>query len=216
MKKHFLTGLVLLLPLVLTIVVIVLIIDLFTTPFVDIVKDFIYRFAKTHPLIKSDGAIQIIARIISLILIILVIFLLGMITRWFFFRSILKSMNWIFLKIPLVKTIYKISKDIASALFGGEGSKAFKRSVLVPFASANSFCIGFETGDIPEVCQKSVDTKLVPVFVPTAPHPISGYLLMIAEGDVKSVEMTNEDAVKFTVSCGMILPEKKQQIKHEE
>lgn len=214
MRKYFLTGLAILLPLVLTIVVIVFVVDLFTTPFVDVVKDFIYQFERTHPIIKSDEAIQIIARIISLILIIVLIFLLGVIARWFFFRSILKFMNWIFSKIPFVKTIYKVTKDIASALFGGGGSKAFKRSVLVPFPSPHSFCVGFETGDVPEVCQKSVDKKLVPVFVPTAPHPISGYLLMMAEDDVKAIQMSNEEAVKFTVSCGMILPE--QETRHEE
>ena len=80
---------------------------------------------------------------------------------------------------------------------------------MVAFPSKDSYCVGFESGEIPEECQSKVKEKLKPVFVPTAPHPISGYLVMAKEKEVFSIDMKNEDAVKFTVSCGLILPGEK-------
>nr|NGX29994.1 hypothetical protein [Candidatus Anoxychlamydiales bacterium] len=136
------------------------------------------------------------------------IFVLGVIARWFFFRSLINLMNKIFSKIPLVKTIYTSLKDIISS-FMKKGSKAFTKTAMVAFPSKDSYCVGFESGEIPEECQKKVKEKLKPVFVPTAPHPISGYLVMAIEKEVFSIDMKNEDAVKFTVSCGLILPGEK-------
>ncbi len=88
-------------------------------------------------------------------------------------------------------------------------SKAFTKTAMVAFPSKDSYCVGFESGEIPEECQSKVTEKLKPVFVPTAPHPISGYLVMAKEKEVFSIDMKNEDAVKFTVSCGLILPGEK-------
>jgi uncharacterized membrane protein len=134
------------------------------------------------------------------------IFLLGIIARWFFVKSLINLANKILSKIPLVKTIYKSLKDIISSFIAQE-RKAFTKTAMVAFPSDSSYCVGFESGDIPKQCQDKVKEKLKSVFLPTAPHPISGYLIMAPEDKVHSIDMTNEEAVKFTVSCGLIIPE---------
>ena len=208
MKKHLIEGLIILLPLILTIMIFVFVIDLFTAPFLTMFIDFLSKYEQTLTLLKNPTVITIFARILIIIMLIVFIFVLGVIARWFFFRSLINLMNKIFSKIPLVKTIYTSLKDIISS-FMKKGSKAFTKTAMVAFPSKDSYCVGFESGEIPEECQKKVKEKLKPVFVPTAPHPISGYLVMAIEKEVFSIDMKNEDAVKFTVSCGLILPGEK-------
>ncbi|HEU64354.1 MAG TPA: DUF502 domain-containing protein [Chlamydiae bacterium] len=208
MKKYLIAGLIILLPLILTIMIFVFVIDLFTAPFLTMFIDFLSKYEQTLTLLKNPTVITIFARILIIIMLIVFIFVLGVIARWFFFRSLINLMNKIFSKIPLVKTIYTSLKDIISS-FMKKGSKAFTKTAMVAFPSKDSYCVGFESGEIPEECQKKVKEKLKPVFVPTAPHPISGYLVMAIEKEVFSIDMKNEDAVKFTVSCGLILPGEK-------
>ncbi len=205
MKKYLIAGLIILLPLILTIMIFVFVIDLFTAPFLNIFIDFLSRFEKILPLLKNTAVITIFARILIIIMLLIFIFLLGVIARWFFFRSLINMTNKILSKIPLVKTIYKSLKDITSSFIAKE-RKAFTKTAMVAFPSKDSYCIGFESGEVPKECQKKVKKKLKPIFVPTAPHPISGYLVMVNEKEILSIDMKNEDAVKFTVSCGLILP----------
>ena len=206
MRKYLFAGLIILLPLILTIFLVVFLVNLFTYPFLDIVSQFLERF--NIPLAKD--VVPVLSRIVILLFLVFLIFVLGVLARWFFFKSFINLANTIFSRIPFVKSIFHVSKDIVDALFGGEGRKAFKYTTLVPFPMDHSHCIGFVSGEIPEECKKKVKEKLLPVFVPTAPHPISGYLLMVPEKILNKIDMTNEDAVKFTVSCGIIVPEEQK------
>ena len=205
MKKYFITGLIILMPVILTLFLIIFLIDFLTNPFLNIIEDLLHHFKIINLL--SPAAITLISRIIILLMLFFFIVLLGIIGRWFFFKSIINITNKILSKIPFVKSIYNVSKDVAGAFVSHGEKKAFKKSVVTIFPSKKSFCVGFETGEIPPICQKHIKEPLVPVFVPTAPHPISGYLLMVKKKHVKDVNMTNEETVKFTVSCGIITPD---------
>lgn len=211
MKKYLIAGLIILLPLILTIMIFVFVVDLFTAPFLTMFIDFLSRFEQTLPLLKNPTFITIFARILIIIMLLVFIFLLGIIARWFFFRSLINLANKIISKIPFVKTIYKSLKDIISS-FVAQERKAFTKTAMVTFPSKDSYCVVFESGEIPIECQKKVKEKLKPVFIPTAPHPISGYLVMAKEDEVFSIDMKNEDAVKFTVSCGLIHPGQKNDV----
>ncbi|NGX62731.1 MAG: hypothetical protein KR126chlam6_00131 [Candidatus Anoxychlamydiales bacterium] len=205
MKKYLIAGLIILLPLVLTIMLFVFVIDLFTAPFLTMFIDFLAKYEQFLPLLKSPTFITVISRILIIVMFLVFIFLLGVIARWFLFRYLMNITNKILSKIPFVKTIYKSLKDIISSFISQE-SKAFTKTAMIAFPSDNSYCVGFESGEIPKQCQDKVKEKLKSVFVPTAPHPISGYLVMVPEDRVYSIDMTREDAVKFTVSCGLIIP----------
>ena len=210
-KKYFLTGLVLLMPAVLTLMIIIFVIDFFTAPFLDFVKDLLFKLEQ--PIALHPAFFTFVARIIIIILLCFFIFLLGVIARWFFFRSLLNLTNKILSKIPFVKTVYRVTKDVSEAFIHSEKEKkVFKNPLLVPFPSKKSFCIGFETGEVPPFCQKHINDPLTTVFVPTAPHPISGYLIMVKNKDMHRIKMTNEQAVKFTVSCGVITPETAEEV----
>lgn len=78
---------------------------------------------------------------------------------------------------------------------------------MIPFPGRPNHSLGFIAGEVAEECQAKSKTPLVSVFAPTAPHPVSGFLFLVPEKDVLDVNMTNEEVVKFLVSCGMIVPE---------
>jgi len=109
-------------------------------------------------------------------------------------------------KIPVVRWVYKLCREVFSALFATDGKKIFKEPVMAPFPDAPNYCLGFRSGEAPAECEEKLGRPLVSVFAPTAPHPISGFLFILPEDEIKSLEMTNEDAIKFLVSCGVILP----------
>jgi uncharacterized membrane protein len=206
MKKYLITGLIILLPVALTLMVIVFLFDLFTEPFVSVVGPLVKLIQNKAHVILPVGLTLFLSRVLSLIFLCVFIFILGVFTRLFLVKLIIDWSNKVLFRIPFIKTVYKTSKDIFSALFSSEGKKAFKRPVMMPFPSKPNHALGFEAGEVARECQEKIDTPLTAVFVPTAPHPISGFLFIVQKSDVHEVDMTNEDVVKFLVSCGMILP----------
>jgi uncharacterized membrane protein len=206
MKKYLIAGLIILLPLILTIMIFMFLIDLFTSPFLNMVSTFLIKFKTAIPLLNNPTVAKFTSRVLIIIILVMFIFLLGVITRWFFFNAIINFTNKILNKIPFVKSIYNSLKDIFSSFLSKNGRKAFKNTILIPFPTKESYCIGFESGDVPKECQDKVDKKLKPIFLPTAPHPISGYMFFVFDDETHKIDMKNEDAVRYTVSCGLILP----------
>ncbi len=207
MKKHLLTGFIILLPVALTLMIIFFLFDFFTEPFVFIVGPLVDFLQQKAHISLPQGLTLFLSRLLALILLSLFILLLGFLTQLFLVRLVMQWGNLILFRIPFIKTVYRVSRDIFAALFSTDGKKAFKRPVMIPFPSKPSHCLGFEAGEVAAECREKVQTPLRSVFVPTAPHPISGFLFLIPETDVHEVDMTNEEVVKFLVSCGMILPE---------
>jgi uncharacterized membrane protein len=199
MKKYLLTGFILLLPLALTIGVVVFLFDFFTAPFLPLVSFFL-------PVYPGAPWIGIfVARLLALALLLLVTLLIGSIARRLFFDRLL---DYLFERIPIIKSIYKVTRDLIGSLVNG--GRAFQAPVMIPFPSKPSYSLGFRSGDVPRECSEKTGKNLVPVFAPTAPHPISGFLLLVPEDQVHCLSLTNEETLKLLVSCGVILPEEKR------
>jgi uncharacterized membrane protein len=204
MKKYFITGLAILLPVVLTVMIIVFLFNLLTTPFVHGVNHLFLLIQKHFSFSLSQGLALFVSRVFIILFLVTFIFLLGVVARWFLIKHILAWTNHLFSKIPIIKSVYHIIREVISALFSLDGKKAFHHPVLLPFPKDPLFSIGFHTGRVAEECQKAVGVPLAPVFVPTAPHPISGFLFLVPENEAKKIDMTNEEAIKFLVSCGLV------------
>lgn len=217
MKKHLLTGLIILLPIALTMMIIVFLFDFFTEPFITIVGPLVDLIQEKAEVQFPREITLFFSRFLSLIFLCVFIFILGFITQLVLVKIIIRWGNLILFRIPFIKTIYKVSRDIFAALFSADGKKAFKRPIMVPFTAKPNYCIGFEAGEVAEELKKKINVPISAVFAPTAPHPISGFLFFIPQSDIHPVDMTNEDAVKFLVSCGMILPgaELRKEDEHE-
>jgi uncharacterized membrane protein len=98
-------------------------------------------------------------------------------------------------KVPVIRGLYSVSKQISQSLFSKDKNKSFKRVVMIPFLSTHAQTLGFVTGEI------SAEKKLF-VFVPTAPNPTSGYVLILNESDVQDCPYTVDEAFKIVISCG--------------
>lgn len=205
MKKYLVTGLIILLPILITIFLLVFLLDLLTDPFVAVIVYFLERAHSS--LINFPELITFASRILVLILLFIFTCLLGFFARRFFVKGIMNFTNTFFLKIPVIRSIYKVSKEVIASLFSPDGKKVFKKAVLIPFPSDRSFAIGYVTGEVPEICLQKTKKELVAVLVLTAPHPISGFLVMIEKDKIKEIDMSNEEAIKFIVSCGVVMPD---------
>ena len=216
MKKYFITGLVFWLPFAVTIAVAVFIINLFTAPFVGILRNIFQRYdiLDTGFLFLSAEQTQVL---VSQILIIVLLFfftvLLGMVASWFFINYLIRIGDYILHRIPIVSSIYKTSQDVIRTVFT-TSTKSFKQVVFVPFPNASSYSVGFVTQE--QVLPIKEQSKpLVAVFVPTTPNPTSGFLMLFNSDDVIYVKMSVEDAFKYVISCGMILDQFKVITKEE-
>ncbi len=211
MKKHLFTGFILLLPLILTLLVIRFLFDLFTAPFVPIVN----AGLDALPYHLPDSVTVFVSRLIGLILLCILILVLGVIARHIFLNNLLRWMNLILSRIPFVKTVYKVSREVMTALFSPDGKEAFKKSVLIPFPYAPHYAVALTAGDVPKECEEKAGEPLVTVFAPTAPHPISGFLFLVPKKNIHNLNMTKEDAIKFLVSCGAIVPDTEKTLDHD-
>ncbi len=204
MKKYFLTGLIILMPIALTLMILLFMIDFFTFPFISMVTEILIHIETAFEFEIPDQLILPTARVLALILLCLFIFLLGVLAHWFVVKKIFGWADRLLSRIPFIKSVYKVSRDIFTALFSSDGKKAFKSSVIIPFPFSPSYALGLQAGEVAEEIQSKVKEPLTSVFMPTAPHPISGFLFFVPKKDAPNINMTIEESVKFLVSCGMI------------
>lgn len=204
MKKYFLTGLVTLLPVAVTIWIITIVVRFLTKPFMGVVTHFLHKLPK-FGILTSERGIQTISQILILIGLFIFTISLGLIARRFFFHSLINLGDRILYRIPLVNKVYKTSKEIISSLFTTTG-ESFTQVVLLPFPYKGSYSIGLIASAAPETCSDTAARSLVSVFIPTTPNPMTGFLVMIPKEELIYLDMKTEEAFKYVVSCAVIAP----------
>ena len=208
MKKYFITGLIILLPLALTIVIISFIFNLLTAPFLGLVNTFFDHyglFERGFLFLNADQLQNLIAQLLILSSLLIITIALGFIVRWFFFRSLIKLAEFTVKKIPFVSAIYKTCNDVIKTIFTTQ-NKSFKQVVLVRFPNSTTLAIGLVTAEsIPSLKDTPYQGSMA-VFVPTTPNPTSGFLIMFRRDDLIYLDMKVEEAFKYIISCGLITP----------
>jgi uncharacterized membrane protein len=187
LKKTFLTGLFILIPLVVTIYIIytvIISVDTFISP---VIRNIMPDMAGTGMYIPGTG----------FFLFIIVTYLTGVLASNYIGKKLFAYSEVTIRKIPFVKGIYGSIKDMIDAV-SSEKMKSFKEVVLVDFPFKGRYAIGFITQRI----QSAEKVNLCAVFVPTTPNPTSGYLIFLPEDELIHMDMSVEDAVKYVVSLG--------------
>ncbi|OGN65492.1 MAG: hypothetical protein A3E80_05495 [Chlamydiae bacterium RIFCSPHIGHO2_12_FULL_49_9] len=206
MKKYFLTGLVTLLPLAVTIWVVRFAVNLLTKPFVGIVTSFLDRFpTRSFGIITSHEVIRTASQILILIALFLFVLFLGFVARKYFFSELIRLGDRIMKKIPLVNKVYKISKEIIQSLFVSD-KNAFRQVVMLPFPYKGCYCLGLVSNDAPKTCSDAQNGEMLSVFLPTTPNPTTGFLVMCHSADLIFLDMRTEDAIQYIVSCAVVQP----------
>jgi len=205
LKTYFITGIVILLPLALTLAIVTFIFNLLTEPFVGIVKSILDK----HTLLENGflflSADQIQMYTSQLIILLLLFFFtvgLGFLARWFFIHYLIRLWENLVARIPFIRSVYKTCQDIIETLFKSS-SNSFKQVVMVPFPSKESMAIGLVTRDNIPALDGSNDL-LVAVFIPTTPNPTSGFLVLFKKENLVYLDMKVEEALKYVISCGVI------------
>lgn len=107
-------------------------------------------------------------------------------------------------KIPLVRSIYSASKQVFNAVFS-TNSEAFRKVLLVQYPRKGMWSIAFLTGS--EFSADDKSTPMYSVFIPTTPNPTSGFLLLVPQSDVRTVNMSVDEALKYVISLGVMQPQ---------
>ena len=118
----------------------------------------------------------------------------------------LRQWDTILGKIPIVKSIYNSVKQVSDTLFSTNGN-AFREAVLVQYPRAGSWTIAFVTGKPGGEVAAHLPGDYVSVYVPTTPNPTSGFFLMMPRADVLALRMSVDEALKYVISMGVVGPE---------
>jgi len=108
-------------------------------------------------------------------------------------------------KIPIVKSIYNSVKQVSDTLFSSNGN-AFREAVLVQYPRHGSWTIAFVTGKPGGEVAAHLDGEHLSVYVPTTPNPTSGFFLIMPRADVRSLNMSVDEALKYVISMGVVGP----------
>lgn len=200
LKKNLLTGLIVLIPLVLTSWVIFSL-----AHFLDQVVVLLpYEYQPNQLFGMNIPGIGIILTAST-------IFIVGVIANNFFGKKLILIYEVILDKLPFVKSIYGGIKQVSDTLFSNS-SNAFSKAVLIEFPDSNNYTFAFITGETDEKIAKVLKGKYVNVYVPTTPNPTSGYTLMVPKNKIKEVDVSVDQALKYVISMGVVPPKTKIKI----
>ncbi|MET0264033.1 MAG: DUF502 domain-containing protein [Duganella sp.] len=195
MRKYFITGLLILVPLAITAWVLNLIIS---------TMDQSLLFVPTRWQPRTLFGFDIPG--LGTLLTVVIIFLTGLLTNNLVGNYVLRLWEKLLKRIPLVNSLYSSVKQVSDTLLSSSGN-AFRKAVLIPYPHQNSYTIAFLTGTPGGDVKNYLVGDYVSVYVPTTPNPTSGFFLMMARKDVVELDMSVDAALKYIVSMGVVAPE---------
>lgn len=134
-----------------------------------------------------------------------ILFLTGVVAANFFGQRLIHAWEAILGRIPFVKSIYSSVKQVSDTLLTGRGN-AFRKALLVEFPRPGCWTIGFLTGSPASAVATWLDDEHVSVYVPTTPNPTGGYFVMMPKEQVHELDMTVDEALKYIISMGVVAP----------
>ena len=197
LKKYMITGLLVWLPVAVTIWIISSIVGA-TDQIINLLPQK-WRL-ETYLGLKVPGQGFLIA--------IVVLFVTGVLAANVLGRKFLEGWDSLLGRIPVVKSIYSSVKKVSESLLS-DNSRSFKTPVLVPFPQPNIWTIAFVSGSVPQSVSNVLPepTDYVSVYVPTTPNPTGGYYIMVRQSDIRELDMTVDEALKYVISLGMVMPD---------
>lgn len=140
---------------------------------------------------------------LGIFLLLLILYLLGVLTSNFLGKQFFNLIEKITIRIPFVKTVYQIGKQLVFALSFPE-RQVFKRVVMVNYIKPTAWTLGFVTGSLVDNLDPS--ETLLKVFIPTPPNPASGTMIIVRESETRDPGWTVEEGIKAVISGGIISP----------
>jgi len=190
MKKYLITGLLIWIPLAITIWVLDLIVG---------------TMDRTLTLLPPGWLPHYRIPGLGVLLTIVVVFVTGVLASNILGQRLLAFWENMLSRIPVVKSIYNSVKQVSDTLFAPSGM-AFRKALLVQYPRAGCWTIAFLTGEPGGDVVNHLHGEYVSVYVPTTPNPTSGFFLMMAKADVVELDMTVDEALTYVISMGVVAP----------
>jgi uncharacterized membrane protein len=194
LKKYLIPGLLIWLPLAITL----WILDIILTT---LDRTLVLLPASWHP----DAIFGFHIPGFGLILSVAIVLATGALARNFVGNRLLLWWEGLLGRIPIVRSIYASVKQVSDTMLSPKGN-AFRKVVLVQFPQPGQWTLAFIVGEPSAPVERSLGPGYVTVYVPTAPNPTSGYVLLVAEAELRDADISVDDALKFHISLGVVGP----------
>ncbi len=148
---------------------------------------------------------------VGFLLTITLIILIGILTQLYIGKKAIGLVDWIFLRIPGISNLYNGLKQVTETLMGRR-KQIFEQVVLFEYPRKGLYSLGFVTGHDQNMIEPILNKQLVYVFVATTPNPTSGLLLIIPTDELIPLDMSVEDAMKMIISGGMVAPRRIREV----
>lgn len=195
MRKYFVTGLLILVPLAITLWVVNLIIGTMDQSLLLLPESW-----------RPEAVVGFHIPGLGTILTLLIIFFTGLATRNFIGKRVIMAWEAVLIRIPVVNAIYSSVKQVSDTLFSSSGN-AFRKALLVEYPRKGCWTIAFLTGAPGGDVKNYLQGDYVSLYVPTTPNPTSGFFLMVPRADTIELDMTVDAALKYIVSMGVVSPD---------
>ena len=195
LRTIIVAGLLVWIPLGLTIFVIKLLIDLLGQTYLLI-----------PPALRPENLIGTEIPGIGVIVAIIVVLLTGLVTANYFGKSIVKAWDAFLDRIPLIRSIYSPLKKFSELVLSDQ-TQSFSKVLLIEYPRKGIYSLCFQTSQEVGEVQNQDGEEMVCVYIPTTPNPTSGYIVLVPQNEVKELKMSVEDALKMIISLGVVVPD---------
>ncbi len=194
MKRYFITGLLIWVPLGMTAWVLKFLIDTMDQSLLLLPDN-----------LQPERLLGMNIPGIGTVLTLLVVFITGLLTANIIGQKLVSFWEGVLWRIPVVKSIYWGIKQVSDTLFSSQGV-AFRKALLVQYPREGSWTIAFMTGQPGGDVINHLKGEYISVYVPTTPNPTSGFFLMMPKSDVIELDMNVDTALKYIISMGVVSP----------
>jgi len=201
-KRYLIAGLLVWLPLAVTIWVLQAVLGLLDGVFLWLLSG-----SQIVLPVGAHASIQFLRTVpgLGVIVMLLGLLLTGVFATNIFGQWWLRQGHRLLNKIPIVKSIYSSVKQVSDTLFSSSGN-AFRQAVLVEYPRHGSWTIAFVTGKPGGEAGHHLRGEYLSVYVPTTPNPTSGFFLMVPQSEVVNLSMSVDEALKYVISMGVVAP----------
>jgi uncharacterized membrane protein len=145
---------------------------------------------------------------LGVVLSFVILWITGVIAANFFGARLIRVWESLLGRIPVVKSIYSSVKQVSDTVLSDQGT-AFRKALLVEFPRPGCWTIAFLTGAPAEAVVDHLPGDHVSVYVPTTPNPTGGYFVMVPKSAVRELDMSVDDALKYIISMGVVSPRRR-------
>ena len=194
MKKYLITGLLIWIPLVITLWVLKIIVDALDQTLLLLPPEF-----------RTENWLGFHVPGMGAVMTIVIVFLSGAFATNLIGARLVNFWHMTLHRIPVVNSIYSSVKQISDTLFSSSG-QAFRKALLVQWPRENMWTIAFLTGTPGPGVARFLPADCLAVYVPTTPNPTGGYFVIVARKDVIELDMSVDEALKYIISMGVVPP----------